>query len=306
MTMEPEDLTFQLLQEITDDFSEERRIGAGSYGDVYKGVTKNGEDVAVKMLKEILQLDDQQFANEFRNLKMLKHQNIVQILGYCYETNKTPTKYNGKTVLAEKTYRALCFEYLHNGSLEKHLSDEFHGFDWHTRYKIIKGTCEGLKHIHEELAEPLYHLDLKPENILLDKNMVPKIADFGLSRIFGKELARTTRSLVGTLATTKDCSGYPPPEHVERGEISKRFDIYSLDVMMIKILTGPEGYSNCAYMQNDGFIDLVQKNWRNRSQATWSGSSLEAYCHQVKICAQMALNCVEEDRKKHQQGAAVP
>jgi len=84
-------------------------------------VTKNGEDVAVKMLKENLQLDDQQFANEFRNLKMLKHQNIVQILGYCYETKKTPTKYNGKTVLAEKTYRALCFEYLHNGSLEKHL-----------------------------------------------------------------------------------------------------------------------------------------------------------------------------------------
>jgi len=79
-------------------------------------------------------------------------------------------------------------------------TDEFHGFDWHTRYKIIKGTCEGLKHIHEELAEPLYHLDLKPENILLDKNMVPKIADFfGLSRIFGKELAQTTRSPVGTL-----------------------------------------------------------------------------------------------------------
>ena len=84
-------------------------------------MTKNGEDVAVKMLKENLQLDDQQFANEFRNLKMLKHQNIVQILGYCYETRKTPTKHNGKTVLAEKTYRGLCFEYLHSGSLENHL-----------------------------------------------------------------------------------------------------------------------------------------------------------------------------------------
>ena len=33
-------------------------------------------------------------------------------------------------------------------------------------------------------------------------------------------------------------------------------------------------------------------------QATWSGSSLEAYCHQVKICAQMALNCVEEDSQE--------
>lgn len=78
-------------------------------------------------------------------------------------------------------------------------TDESHGLDWNTRYKIIKGTCEGLKYIHEELEEPLYHLDLKPGNILLDKDMVPKIADFGLSRIFGKELTRTTQSPLGTM-----------------------------------------------------------------------------------------------------------
>ncbi|CAN6371580.1 unnamed protein product, partial [Urochloa humidicola] len=159
-----------------------------------QGVTKNGGDVAVKMLHDVNpDLDDKQFQNEFCNLTMLRHKNIVQVLGYCYETEQIPTKYNGIIVLAEKTYRVLCFEYLDNGSLQKHLSDEFHGLDWNTRYKIIKGTCEGLKYIHEELKEPLYHLDLKPDNILLDKDMVPKIADFGLSRIFGKELARTTQ-----------------------------------------------------------------------------------------------------------------
>ena len=75
-------------------------------------------------------------------------------------------------------------------------ADEFPRLEWHTRFRIIKGTCEGLKYIHEELEEPIYHLDLKPDNILLDKDMVPKIADFGLSRtntIHTKSLWNTVR-----------------------------------------------------------------------------------------------------------------
>ena len=65
---------------------------------------------------------------------------------------------------------------------------ECEGLEWHARYKIIKGTCEGLKYLHEEFKEPLYHLDLKPDNILLDENMVPKLADFGSAKLFDKEL----------------------------------------------------------------------------------------------------------------------
>jgi serine/threonine protein kinase len=77
-------------------------------------------------------------------------------------------------------------------------ADELCGLDWHTRFKIIKGTCEGLKYIHHELKPPIYHLDLKPDNILLDKDMVPMVADFGLSRIFDRELTRTTHNLYVT------------------------------------------------------------------------------------------------------------
>ena len=77
--------------------------------------------------------------------------------------------------------------------------DEHHGQDWNTRYVIIKGICNGLKYLHEDLEDPMYHLDLKPANILLDENMEPKIADFGLSRLFGEERTRITTSSIGTL-----------------------------------------------------------------------------------------------------------
>jgi len=189
-------------------------------------LTKTGKDVAVKVLLNHINIDYKQFHNEFNSLAMLQHPNIVQLLGYCYETERKPMKYNGRQLIVEETHRGLCLEYLHNGSLRKYLSgillhhlpylvyiciwfdiynpfvyytDEVTGLDWNTRYKVIKGTCEGLKYIHEELEQSIYHLDLKPDNILLDKDMEPKIADFGLSKIFGDELKRTTQSPLGTL-----------------------------------------------------------------------------------------------------------
>ncbi|CAL4994030.1 unnamed protein product [Urochloa decumbens] len=291
--MEPEDdVPFHILREITDDFSEERKLGEGSFGVVYKGVTKNGAEVAVKMLRNA-NLDHKQFQNEFYNLRKLKHQNIVEVLGYCYETEQKPFIIpDGNKVFVDETYRALCLEYLHNGSLQGHLSDEFSGLDWHTRFRIIKGTCEGLKYIHEDLEEPIYHLDLKPDNILLDKHMVPKIADFGLSRICGKELTRTTQNPYGTF-------GYQPPEYIDKGEISGKFDIFSFGVVMIRIVSGHKGYPSCMDTPLDEFKDHVRRNWRNRLQPTCSSdSSLEAYCKQVEACTQIALDCVQKDSHK--------
>ena len=77
--------------------------------------------------------------------------------------------------------------------------EESAGHDWPTRLRIIKGICEGLNYLHgNTLGGPIFHLDLKPENILLDKNMMPKIADFGLSRLFGGTHTHTTRNGTGT------------------------------------------------------------------------------------------------------------
>ena len=79
-------------------------------------------------------------------------------------------------------------------------TDEDDGLEWHIRYKIIKGICEGLKYLHEGSENPIiWHLDLKPENILLDNEMMPKIADFGLSRFVCDKATRRTTSPIGTM-----------------------------------------------------------------------------------------------------------
>lgn len=203
----PRDMPFHLLEEITDGFSEERKLGSGAYGKVYMGVHKDGEKIAVKILHDMPEFDDneKQFEKEFNNLTRLQHQNIVRLVGFCYEIQKQCVEYNKRTVLAEKIHRALCFEYMPNGSLDKYLSDEYTGYGWQTRYAIIKGICKGLKHLHEESESPIYHLDLKPENVLLDENMVPKIADFGLSRLFGEERTRITKKLHRNNVSLKLC-----------------------------------------------------------------------------------------------------
>ncbi|VAH85974.1 unnamed protein product [Triticum turgidum subsp. durum] len=225
-------LTVRVLQEITDNFSEKRKIGQGAYGKVYLAELENGEEIAVKVLyNNMPEIDDVKFQHEFENLMRLEHHNIVRLVAYCYETQHQPMQYMGRTFFAERTYRALCFEYMQNGSLEKHLSDEGDGLDWHTRYKIIKGVWKGLKHLHEGFDKPIYHLDLKPGNILLDKNMVPKLADFGLSKLFSDKQTMITQTPIGTI-------GYVPMEFLHGNIVSNKFDIFSLGVVMIKIIAG--------------------------------------------------------------------
>jgi len=95
----------------------------------------------------------------------------------------------------------MCIPYFHEmfSLFFSCFTEEHQGFDWQQRYTIIKGLCMGLKYLHMELESPIQHLDLKPENILLDNNMLPKIADFGLSRLLGEENTKKTISPLGTL-----------------------------------------------------------------------------------------------------------
>ena len=83
----------------------------------------SGEEIAVKLLHNNLHgTDDEQFKREFENLMRLDHHNIVQLVGYCYETQHKPIICTEETIFAEEITKALCFEYMQKGSLQKHLS----------------------------------------------------------------------------------------------------------------------------------------------------------------------------------------
>ncbi|KAG8090156.1 hypothetical protein GUJ93_ZPchr0011g28075 [Zizania palustris] len=243
-------LSFIYLDNITNGFSEDRKIGSGGYGEVYKGVDNTGQTIAVKKLYYMPGIDDTQFRNEFNNLMRVQHPNIVRFIGYCYEVHNGHFEHNGEYIFGQNIYRVLCFEYLQNGSLDDCLSDESCGIDWYTRYKIIKGICEGLYYLH---GQSMYHLDLKPANILLDANMVPKIADFGLSRLFGGSQTHTSRNCIGT-----EC--YMPPEYIKKRQISNKYDIFSLGVIIIQIIAGPDGFSKYGDTSSqEKFIELVRR-----------------------------------------------
>ncbi|KAF8688244.1 hypothetical protein HU200_042369 [Digitaria exilis] len=95
------------------------------------------------------------------------------------------------------------------------------------------------------------------------------------------------------------CCGYKPPEYIDKKEISKKFDIFSLCAIIIKIVSGPESYPKCLDMPLYEFVDQVRKNWRKRWQAICSSDfSVEACCRQVETCTQIALDCLEKDGQK--------
>ncbi|XP_037441877.1 receptor-like cytoplasmic kinase 176 isoform X4 [Triticum dicoccoides] len=117
--------------------------------------------------------------------------------------------------------------------------------------------------------------------------MMPKIGDFGLSRLFDSTETCSTKGIIGT-------PGYMPPEYINRFHITPKFDVFSLGVTIIKIIAGHQGYSKFADMSSQEFIQLVHENWEKALRTT----VLSDTSHGVKKCIEIALKCVEADRAK--------
>ncbi|KAI7747670.1 hypothetical protein M8C21_002774 [Ambrosia artemisiifolia] len=120
-----------------------------------------------------------------------------------------------------------------NGSLNSHLFHENQDsvLTWNTRYQIALGIARGLVYLHEKCRHCIIHCDIKPENILLDADFCPKIADFGMAKLMGKDLSRVLTTMRGT-------RGYLAPEWLSGVAITAKADVFSYGVMLFELVSG--------------------------------------------------------------------
>ncbi|PON80522.1 S-receptor-like serine/threonine-protein kinase [Parasponia andersonii] len=202
------------LQNATNNFSE--KLGGGGFGSVFKGVLPDSTEIAVKKLESVHQ-GEKQFRTEVSTIGTIQHVNIVRLRGFC----------------SQGTKRLLVYDYMSNGSLDSHLfyENDSNLLDWKTRYQIALGTARGLVYLHESCRECIIHCDIKPENILLDAAFGPKVADFGLAKLVGREFSRVLTTMRGT-------RGYLAPEWITGVAITSKADVYSYGMMLFELISG--------------------------------------------------------------------
>ncbi|KAJ4969435.1 hypothetical protein NE237_016136 [Protea cynaroides] len=218
-------LSLDEIKDKTDNFGSKSLIGEGSYGRVYFATLNNGKAVAIKKLDVSSEPESNvEFLTQVSMVSRLKHENVVELLGYCVEGN----------------LRVLTYEFATMGSLH----DILHGrkgvqgaqpgpvLDWMQRVRIAVDAARGLEYLHEKVSPSIIHRDIRSSNVLLFEDFKAKIADFNLSNQAPDMAARlhSTRVL-GTF-------GYHAPEYAMTGQLTQKSDVYSFGVVLLELLTG--------------------------------------------------------------------
>ncbi|CAL9016871.1 unnamed protein product [Prunus brigantina] len=209
--------SFRQLKAATNNFDEANKIGGG-FGSVYKGLLSDGTVIAVKQLSSKSKQGNHEFVNEIGMISALEHPHLVKLHGCCIEGNQL----------------LLVYEYMENNSLARALFGKYYSLsqlklDWPTRHKICVGIARGLAYLHEESTLKVVHRDIKATNVLLDKNLTPKISDFGLAKLDEEDNTHISTRIAGT---------YGAPEYATRGYLTDKADAYSFGILVLEIVSG--------------------------------------------------------------------
>ncbi|XP_028788512.1 putative receptor-like protein kinase At4g00960 [Neltuma alba] len=276
-TLEPLQFGLATIEAATNKFSKQTSLGQGGFGQVYKGILSNGQEIAVKRLSKSSGQGAEEFKNEVLLIARLQHRNLVALLGFCIEEQE----------------KILIYEYVPNRSLDYFLfgSQESKVLNWEERHKIIGGVARGILYLHDYSRVKIIHRDLKPNNILLDDEMNPKISDFGMARMVGfNDIEGSTNKIVGTY-------GYMSPEYAMFGQYSEKSDAFSFGVIVLEIISGKKITSSPD--QSHGLLNYAWNQWKEEKilEIAILDSNLNESesLNEVNKCIQIGLLCVQEN-----------
>ncbi|CAM0906156.1 unnamed protein product [Alopecurus aequalis] len=267
---------FDQIAHATGNFSDDYKLGQGGFGAVYRGELSGGLEVAIKRLSTGSVQGLMEFKTEIQLIAKLQHTNLVRLLGCCLQGEE----------------KMLIYEYMHNKSLDCFIFDSTRGaiLNWERRFRIIDGIAQGLLYMHKHSRLRVIHRDLKASNILLDRDMNPKISDFGLARIFCSNVteANTTR-VVGT-------HGYIAPEYASEGLFSTKSDVFSFGVLLLEIISGKR---TAGFYQYGKFFNLTGYAYQLWQEGKWHEMvdlviGTDYPVTEVMKCFQVALLCVQD------------
>lgn len=206
------------------DYEIKELIATGGMAAIYRAVdVRTGNTVAIKILHGHLAQDKDfitRFEREAQAAASLKHENIIDILGY------------GE---AAGVYY-IAMEYIDGRSLKEIINSvKFIPHD--IALAIVYEICQGIEHAHQK---GVVHRDLKPANILVNKEGKVKITDFGLAQAQDLTSITVTGAIVGTPA-------YMSPEQAAGRKIDTRSDIFSLGVVVYEMATGAKPFQGESY-----------------------------------------------------------
>jgi len=231
-SLAPKRYKYSEVTKITSSLN--HKLGEGGYGMVLKGRLDDSRLVAVKFLHD--SKDGEEFVNEVMSIGRTSHVNIVSLFGFCLEGSK----------------RALIYEFMPNGSLDKYIYSENPKavLGWEKLYTIAIGIARGLEYLHHSCNTRIVHFDIKPQNILLDQDFHPKIADFGLAK-----LCRTKESRV-SMTGARGTIGFIAPEVHSRtfGVVSTKSDVYSYGMMLLEMVGGRKNVNSVAQKSSEKYF----------------------------------------------------